>query len=142
MTRGLLWLPLLAVFVWLAWAGWNEFQKVEAYRTWAESFDRAKYDIYAVLGQKGNELTWGNPARKAPINLQTFSLQQVKAIQLLADRQIVDLENPPQTGREVAIEFQLQEADAPIRVPFTDLSLATQWAKVLRKDWQSLQSST
>ncbi len=53
MTRGLIWLPLLAIFIGLAWAGWNEYQKLEAYRAWAEQFDRAKYDIYAVLGQKG-----------------------------------------------------------------------------------------
>ena len=50
MERGLLWLPLLAVFFWLAWSGWNEYQKVEAYRRWAADYDKAKYDLYAVLG--------------------------------------------------------------------------------------------
>ena len=39
MERGLLWLPLLGVFIWLSWAGWNEYQKLEAYRAWAESFE-------------------------------------------------------------------------------------------------------
>jgi hypothetical protein len=48
----LLWFPLLAVFIGLAWAGWNEFQKLEVYKSWAAQFDRAKFDIYAVLGQK------------------------------------------------------------------------------------------
>lgn len=60
MERGLLWLPLLAVFIWLAWQGWNEYQKVEAYQNWAKHFERAKYDIYAVLAQNGSNLTWGD----------------------------------------------------------------------------------
>ena len=67
MERGLLWLPLLAVFIWLARTGWNEYQKVEKYRVWAEDFDNAKYDIYSVLGKKGQELTWGKPTRKGLI---------------------------------------------------------------------------
>ena len=75
MERGLLWLPLLAVFFWLAWSGWNEYQKIEAYRIWVQDYDRAKYDIYSVLGQKGKELTWGKPTRTGPVNLQTFSLE-------------------------------------------------------------------
>ena len=72
MERGLLWLPLLAVFIGLAWAGWNESQKVEAYRVWAKPFAKVKYDIYAVLGQNGTHLTWGKPTRKGIVNLQTF----------------------------------------------------------------------
>lgn len=140
MARGLLWLPLLAVFIGLAWAGWNEFRKVEAYRAWATAFERAKYDVYAVLGQKNSEITWGKPTRKGPINLQTFSLRQVKAIQLLADNQTVELENLPQKSSDAAIEFQLQDADTPIRVPFTDLSLAAKWTAVLQQDWQKLQN--
>ncbi len=61
MERGLIWLPLLGLFIWLAWQGRNEFQKVEAYQNWAKQFEKSKYDIYAVLGQNGNELTWGKP---------------------------------------------------------------------------------
>jgi hypothetical protein len=142
MTRGLLWLPLLVVFIWLAWAGWNEYQKLEAYRTWAQQFDRAKYDIYAVLGQKDSLLTWGKPTRKGAINLQSFSLQQVKAIDLLVDQQRVELENPPAKGRDVALEFRLADSDIPICVPFTEISLAAQWGNYLRQEWQQLQASS
>ena len=59
MERGLLWLPLLVVFIWLAWSGWNEYQKVEAYKIWAANFDNAKFDIYSVLGVKERQITWG-----------------------------------------------------------------------------------
>lgn len=137
MARGLLWLPLLAVFIGLAWAGWNEFQKVEAYRLWAQAFDRAKYDIYAVLGQKGSDITWGKPTRRGPIDLQTFSLQQVKSIQLWVGNQQVDLDSLPQKG-QAAIEFQLQDIDTPIRIPFTDLGLAAEWTRFLQKNGKSV----
>ena len=83
MIKGLLWLPLLFTFIWLAWQGWNEYQKVEIYQTWSQNFDKAKFDIYAVLGQKDDLLTWGIPTRKGIINLQTFSLKDVDKICLL-----------------------------------------------------------
>jgi hypothetical protein len=142
MIRGLLWLPLLAVFGWLAWAGWNEYQKLEAYRAWAAQFDHAKYDIYAALGQKGSDLTWGKPTRRGPINLQTFSLRQVEAIYLRAGDEQVNLADAasgkPVSGKSIALEFQLANA-APVAVPFTDGTLAAQWGEHLQQDWQQLQ---
>ncbi|MBD2058976.1 hypothetical protein H6F88_23755 [Oculatella sp. FACHB-28] len=140
MTRGLLWLPLLAVFIGLAWAGWNEYQKLEAYRVWAEQFERAKYDIYSVLGQNGSTLTWGKPTRKAPVNLQTFSLEQIRAVRLWVDNQSFDVETPPQKSRKVALEFERSDNAEPIRIPFTDLSLATQWGNHLQQNLRQLQA--
>ncbi len=149
MTRGLLWLPLLAVFIWLAWAGWNEYQKLEAYRTWAAQFDHAKYDIYAVLGQKADLLTWGKPSRQGPLNLQTFSLRDVAAIQLQVGEQQVEVtqvETPELTAARTANSkgpvalrfcFNSTTAGAPsVEVPFTELELAAQWAQHLYQDWQ------
>ncbi len=135
MEKGLVWLPLLAVFIGLAWSGWNEYQKVEAYGTWASQFERAKYDIYAVLGQQGSELTWGKPTRKGPVELETFSLKDVQSIRLLVDDQVVELETPPPKGR-AALEFLLPEPTASIKVPFTEIPLAAEWGKYLQKELQ------
>ncbi|MFB2921395.1 MULTISPECIES: hypothetical protein [Aerosakkonema] len=136
MERGLIWLPLLALFIWLAWAGWNEFQKVEAYRRWASQFERAKYDIYAVLGQNGSNLTWGKPTRTEPVNLQTFSLKNVKSISLMVDDKLADLQNPPDRGRSVALEFSFADTTDSIRIPFTDIAIATEWGKHLQQELQ------
>ncbi len=136
MERGLLWLPLLALFFWLAWSGWSEFQKVEAYRNWASQFEQAKYDIYAVLGQKGSDLTWGKPTRKGPVNLETFSLKDVQSIQLLVDDQVADLEQPPSRGRAIALEFLLPEPAVSIKIPFTEIPLAVKWGKFLQQKFQ------
>lgn len=137
MERGLLWLPLLVAFFWLAWQGSQEYQKLEAYRLWAEQFERAKYDIYAVLGQKGKDITWGKPTTKGPINLETFSLLDVQEIRFLVNGNAVDIENPPQKGRQIELEFLL--TNQSIRVPFTEVPLAAKWGKFLQETWKSLQ---
>lgn len=131
MERGLLWLPLLGVFIGLAWSGWNEYQKVEAYRIWAKEFQNSKYDIFSVLGQKGTELTWGKPTRKGPVNLAVFSLKDVQSIRLLIDGQSVDWAHLPQRRKTVELELQLKNAEIPTRIPFTEVDLAVLWAKSL-----------
>jgi hypothetical protein len=138
MERGLLWLPLLVIFIWLAWQGRKEFQKVEAYQNWAKQFERSKYDIYAVLAQSGSNLTWGKPTPKGLIDLQTFSLKDVKSIDLIVDEQQVSLETPPGKGRVIALEFTFS-SDAIVRIPFTEIPLAVDWAKHLQGELQKLQ---
>jgi hypothetical protein len=140
MERGLLWLPLLIAFFWLAWQGSKEYQKVEAYRTWAEQFEKAKYDIYAVLGQKDNKITWGKPTPKGPINVETFSLLDVKEIQLLVDGIRVNIETPPAKGRPIELEFIFAELANSVRVPFTEIPLAAKWAEYLQKVLQNLHT--
>lgn len=133
MERGLLWLPLLIVFFGLAWAGWNEFKKVEAYQRWSKEFDRAKYDLYTVLGQKGRNLTWGKPTRRGLVELQTFSLDSVRDISLLVNGNPVGLDALPQKGK-AAIAFSFDEGTSPILIPFTEISLAAQWTQYLQNE--------
>ncbi|AFZ59887.1 hypothetical protein H6G54_03120 [Anabaena cylindrica FACHB-243] len=139
MERGLLWLPLLVAFFWLAWQGSQEFKKLQAYQIWAEQFERTKYDIYAVLAQKGNDITWGKPTTKGPIELETFSLLDVQEIRFLVNSNLVDIENPPQKGRKIELEFLLTNAKS-ILVPFTEVPLAAEWGKFLQGALKSLQS--
>lgn len=137
MERGLLWLPLLIIFFWLAWSGWNEYQKVEAYKVWAEDFDNAKFDIYAVLGRKDDRLTWGKPTRKGMVELNSFSLDEVRQISLLVgDRQIAPDELDESGNGKPSLEFDLKDK-ASIRIPFTDITLASKWRDYLLKAKQS-----
>lgn len=133
MERGLLWLPLLGLFFWLAWAGWNEYQKVEGYRVWAERFDKSKYDIRAALGQKADRLTWGKPTRKGLVDLQEVSLSTIAEVRLTIDGRVVDWQTPPETGKSIAVE--LVPADntgaSVLQIPFTEVAIAAQWAGYL-----------
>jgi hypothetical protein len=132
MAHGLMWFPLLGIFIWLAKAGYDEYHKLEAYKLWAAGFDRAKYDIYAVMGMKEREISWGKPTKAEPKELQTFSLDRVNAIQLVVDNLPVDLAALPNTGKQINIRFQLIDRE-PIDVPFTEVPLAAEWARYLQK---------
>jgi len=133
MERGLLWLPLLGMFFWLVWQGSKEYQKVEAYRTWAEQFERAKYDILSVLAQKGDEITWGKPTPQGPVKLESFSLKDVQKICLLVDDKPAEMIHPPKKGRNIALEFVFAEAGKSLRVPFTEIPLAAEWGQYLQR---------
>ncbi len=142
MERGLLWLPLLVAFFWLAWQGSREYKKVEAYRIWAENFDRAKYDIYAVLAQKENDITWGKPTVKGIVDLETFSLNHVANINLLIDDNSINVESLPQKARNIELEFVLDETSQSIRVPFTEIPLAGEWGKFLQGELRRIGEET
>jgi hypothetical protein len=137
MARGLAWLVFLAIFIGLAWAGWDEFQKLQAYERWATDFDRAKYDISAILGQKGHQLTWGQPSRQGIKNPQTISLEKVNAVRLLINGENSDPLNPP-PGKLVALEL-LCEDQENLQIPFTDTEIAVKWGQAIT---QNLQTKT
>jgi len=130
MERGLLWLPLLVLFFWLAWSGKKEYDKVQAYQAWAEQFDQSKYDIYSVLGKKGDLITIGIPTTKGIKDQKTFSLQNLSQLNLLIKNQVVDVHNLPEKG-EATLQFNFKENQI-IDVPFTDVNIASQWFKYLR----------
>ncbi|MEL6553660.1 MAG: hypothetical protein AAFQ63_09415 [Cyanobacteria bacterium J06621_11] len=131
MLRGLMWLPLLAIFFGLAWAGWNEYQKLEAYKVWATQFERAKYDIYAALGQTGDRLVWGLPTRQGIIETQELSLADIQQIRIEVDQQTVDPEKIPKKGK-VALGFDLSK-NRQFTIPFTDREMTKQWYDFLHK---------
>lgn len=133
MVRGLLWLPLLAVFFGLAWAGWNEYRKLEAYKVWAAQFERAKYDIYAALGQQGNRLTWGSPTRQGIIGTQHLDLAKVKQLNIEVDGQLAAAEQLPIKGR-FSLAFVLEDG-SKATVPFTDGDIARQWFDFVCRKW-------
>ena len=130
MEHGLLWLPLLIIFLWLAWSGKNEYQKLEAYRQWAENFDQAKYDIFAIIGVKQKQITWGKPTRSLSQNLPSFSLEDVTSIRLLVNDCPVDIDVLPTKGTP-SIEFSFIGNQAPVKIPFTEICLAVRWLNFL-----------
>jgi hypothetical protein len=132
MERGLLWLPLLVVFFWLAWSGWNEYQKIESYKRWSEQFERHKYDIYAVLGQKGDRLTWGRPTRKDPLDVQTVTFQDIARIRFRIDSKFFDEKDAefPLNAKKISLELVLKTGEMP-SIRFTDIDIAAAWYRFL-----------
>ena len=139
MERGLMWLPLLVLFFGLAWAGWNEYQKVSVFQAWERQFDRAKYDVLSVLGMKDSTLTWGVSRRRGILEYGQFDLADISDIYLLVDDRRVDLDRDladlPK-GKRFVLQLD-RTADEPVRLPFTDLELAAKWGQFLQSARQT-----
>ncbi len=133
MVRGLMWLPLLAIFIGLAWAGWNEYRKLEAYKIWAQSYERAKYDIYAALGQQGDILTWGLPTRQGVVEASSLNLTEVTQAVIEVNDRPVEIAELPEKGR-FSLGFTLAGGQH-LSIPFVDGEMAAQWLSFLRKQW-------
>jgi len=133
MTRGLLWLPLLVLFFGLAWAGWNEYRKLEGYKIWATQFERAKYDIYAALGQQGDVLTWGVPTRQGIVKAETLDLSEATELRMEVNGRLADPELLPDKGK-FALGFALPNQKTA-SIPFTDKDIAKQWFDFVKKTW-------
>lgn len=137
MLHGLLWFPLLFFFIGLATAGWNEYRKVETYRIWGEPFDQAKYDLYSVIGLSTDQITWGQPSRQGPKNLQTLAFKDIQSVGVNLDSRpftIDELRQKPELANQRfnTIQLTLQTTcspDHPLEIRFTDLALACSWAK-------------
>ncbi len=126
-----MWLPLLGIFIWLARAGANEYQKIEAYKRWAVGFDRCKYDIYAVMGLKDRQISWGKPTKTEPKDLQTFKLDRVKQVRLVVDNNSINLDNLPVRGKKINLQFQFVDRDEIVDIPFTEIPMAAEWTGFL-----------
>lgn len=96
-----------------------------------KQFDKSKYDIYSVLGKKGDLITIGIPTNQGIKEQKTFSLQNLSQLNLLIKNQVVDVDNLPEKG-EATLQFSLKE-NQTIDVPFTDINIASQWFKYLKK---------
>ena len=133
MERGLIWLPLLGLIIGLTWVGWREYQKVEGYRIWSEQFEKAKYDIYAVMGLKDNQITWGKPTPKGILDLETFSLQEVADIKLSLGDLFINIDNLPtkKTQDILQLTFNFRKDNKVVKIPFTETELAAKWQQFL-----------
>lgn len=143
MVHGLLWLPLLVFFFWITWAGWNEYQKVETYKQWATQFERAKYDIYAALGQTGRTLTWGLPTRQGIVDLHRAEFDHVRTIDLLIKDDDAFKQTVKGTAKKgsAVIQLTLEDGSQP-QIPFTDTTLAQQWHTFLIQALGPTQQAT
>jgi hypothetical protein len=131
------WLPAIVFSMWLGWTGWNEYSKRSSYRRWSKQFDKTKYDVYSVLGKYGEELTWAKPTSSGPIEMNSFSLRNVKAIRLTVDDRPIELDKLPSKGFAL-IEFLIQDPKTVIKVPFADLKEAAEWTRDLQEERQKI----
>jgi len=88
MSHGLLWLPLLLVFVLLAALGWLERRRQSLFRTWAEGAELAKLDGCGAARLVDGVLSW---ARFEAGTMQPEDSFVIKHLELVDFVENVDL---------------------------------------------------
>lgn len=131
MERGLLWLPLLVLFFWLAWSGKKNMIKFRLIKHGQNNLISPNMTFIQCWGKKGDLITIGIPTNQGIKEQKTFSLQNLSQLNLLVKNQVVDVDNLPEKG-EATLQFSLKE-NQTIDVPFTDINIASQWLKYLKK---------
>ena len=84
MIHGLLWFPLLLVFVLLAALGWLERRRQSLFRSWAEGAELAKLDGCGAARVKDGELHWSSFSAGKFEEQGRFAIKTLEMVELMA----------------------------------------------------------
>ena len=124
MIHGLLWFPLLIVFILLASLGWLERRRQTLYIVWAKGSELAKLDGTGAARLKDGILCWssfeaGNFKEEA-----TFEVKQLELVELMS---LSSGEAPLTQESQGRCRLRLIGSGKEIDVPFSDAERARQW---------------
>ncbi len=124
MIHGLLWFPLLMVFVLIAALGWLERRRQNLYLIWAKGSELAKLDGTGAARLKDGFLCWssfeaGNFKEEA-----IFEVTKLEMVELMA---LSSGEAPLTKESQGRCRLRLIGSGNEIDVPFSDADRARQW---------------
>ena len=124
MTQGLLWLPLLVVFVLLTGLGWLERRRQRLFREWAEGAELSKLDGCGAARLIDGELSWSTftAGRFEPSG--SFPIKQLELVELLSLR---SGEAPLTAESQGACRLRLVGGGMTRDLPFSDADRARRW---------------
>ena len=128
MIHGLLWLPLLLVFVLLAALGWLERRRQDLFRSWAEDSELAKLDASCAARLKDGMISWSSFEAGNFKDKESFELKQLELVELLA---LSSGEAPLTNESQGQCRLRLIGCGKEIDVPFSDADRARQWMEQL-----------
>ena len=128
MSQGLLWFPLLLVFVLILALGWLERRRQSLFRKWAEGSELAKLDDSCGLRLRDGVLTWcifeaGSLKEKGRFDV--CSLELVEFMSLASG------EAPLTDESQGRCRLRLVGKDLQMDVPFSDAERARSWGEQL-----------
>ncbi|MCY3537656.1 MAG: hypothetical protein F4X84_00955 [Synechococcus sp. SB0662_bin_45] len=128
MREGLLWLPLLVIFVVLTALGWLERRRQTLFRSWAQGAELAKLDATVAMRLQDGRISWG-PVGPRGIELAgDIAVNHLELCELMADRSgdvpLTDEASGPCRLRLVANGQSLD-------IPFSDAVRARLWVDEL-----------
>jgi len=124
MTQGLLWLPLLLVFVLLTALGWLERRRQRLFREWAEGSELAKLDACGAARLINGELSWSRFEAGSFQPAGSFTIKKLELVELLSLR---SGEAPLTAESQGACRLRLVGSGETMDVPFSDAERARRW---------------
>jgi hypothetical protein len=124
MTEGLLWLPLLALFVLVAALGWMERRRQNLFRQWAAGAELAKLDDCGAARLLDGELSWSRFEAGTFKPLGSFPVKNLELVELLA---LGSGEAPLTEESQGACRLRLVGGGDQQDLPFSDAGRARRW---------------
>jgi hypothetical protein len=124
MTEGLLWLPLLLVFVLLASLGWVERRRQRLFREWAEGAELAKLDGCGAACLRDGVLRWSRFEAGSFQPVGSFPVKNLELVELLA---LNSGEAPLTEESQGLCRLRLVGGGDQQEIPFSDAQRARRW---------------
>jgi hypothetical protein len=124
MIHGLLWLPLLLVFVLLAALGWLERRRQTLFRQWAEGSELAKLDGCGAARLRDGILSWSRFEAGCFQPEGEFVIKNLQLVELLA---LGSGEAPLTEESHGACRLRLVGEGQQQDLPFADAQRARRW---------------
>jgi hypothetical protein len=128
MVHGLLWLPLLLVFVLLAALGWLERRRQGLFRDWAEGAELAKLDGCGAARLIDGVLSWSTFEAGRLQEQGTFVIKELEKVELLS---LGSGEAPLTEESQGACRLRLIGGGHQRDLPFADAERARRWIQEL-----------
>ncbi len=124
MIHGLLWLPLLLIFVLLTALGWLERRRQHLFRSWAEGSELAKLDGCGAARLIDGVLSWSTFSAGQLVEKDHFVIKQLELVELLA---LGSGEAPLTEEAQGACRLRLVGGGEQKDLPFSDAERARRW---------------
>jgi hypothetical protein len=124
MGQGLLWLPLLLVFVLLTGLGWLERRRQRLFREWAAGAELAKLDAAGAARLVNGVLSWATFEAGAFRELDSFEIKQLELTELMSLR---SGDAPLTEESQGACRLRLVGGGQQKDLPFSEAERARRW---------------
>ncbi len=130
MVHGLLWLPLLIIFLLLTALGWLERRRQNLFRDWAEGSELCKLDSSGAAFLKDGKLIWSAFEAGEFKEQDSFIIKKLELIELMA---LTSGEAPLTSESQGKCRLRLVGSGREMDVPFSDADKARQWMDELMR---------
>jgi len=124
MIHGLLWLPLLLVFVLLTSLGWLERRRQNLFREWAKGSELSKLDSSGAALVQSGKLSWSSfEAGKFQVQ-GSFEISKLELVELMS---LASGDAPLTDESQGRCRLRLIGNGSEMDVPFDDAERARKW---------------